>query len=319
MAALGVPGVWGCGSNVQTATPDAVAAVTTSGAGGATGVTASSSAASGTGGSNITCPASPLPKGVSHQMIAFGGLMRAYDVQIPASYANTTAVPLVFDLHGYTSNKEQQQAISGWSALAEKEGFVVVRPDGFQNSWNGGNFCCGEAQAKGLDDVGLMRAIAAEVQKRLCIDPKRIYFSGLSNGGAMSHRVACEAGDLFAMTAPVSYPLDFKPLDKCKPSRPMPVMHFHGTNDLIVPYNGGAFAIPAKDSFAYWAKADGCTGTPTKTYEKGASHCDTYTSCQGGATVTLCTLNGGHLLYANADDVPIAELAWAEMKKHPLP
>src|SRR5205823_2754413 len=134
----------------------------------------------------------------------FGGMMRVYDVQIPANYANTAAVPMVFDLHGYTSNKEQQAAISGWSDLAEKEGFVVVRPDGYQVSWNAGDFCCGQAQAMKLDDIGLMRAIAAAVQKRLCIDPKRIYFSGLSNGGAMSQRVACEAGDLFAMTAPVS-------------------------------------------------------------------------------------------------------------------
>src|SRR6185503_15380828 len=107
----------------------------------------------------------------------------------------------------------------------------------FGSSWNAGDFCCGNAQSQGLDDVGLAKAIVAEVSSKACIDPKRVYATGLSNGGAMSHRLACEAADVFAATAPVSYPLDFTPFDKCQPSRPIAVIHQHALGDAVVPYN----------------------------------------------------------------------------------
>ena len=290
----------------------------TSGGGGTT----STGGMGGSGGSMmVTCPASPLPNGESEHTIQFDGNEREYEVQVPASYDNTVAVPLVLDLHGYTSDKDDQQNISGWAELAETEGFVVVRPNGFGGlrSWNSGDYCCGQAQSQNLDDVGLMRAIVDEVTAQLCIDPKRIHVSGLSNGGAMSHRLACEAADVFASAAPVSYPLGFNPFDKCQPSRPIAVMHSHGTSDFIVPYNGGFTSPSTPESFAYWAGADGCTGDPVETYTNGNSHCDTYQTCDQGVEVRLCTLSGGHVLYGNNDDVPIAELAWDFFTQHILP
>ncbi|MEQ9318820.1 MAG: PHB depolymerase family esterase [Polyangiaceae bacterium] len=297
---------------------------TASGAGGATaaaGGSDGSGASGGSGGAMTTCPRSPLPGGESQHTITHDGNERAYEVQVPASYDNTAAVPLVLDLHGYTSNKDDQQNISGWAELAELEGFVVVRPNGFGGlrSWNSGDYCCGQAQSQGLDDVGLMRAIVDEVTAALCIDPKRIFVTGLSNGGAMSHRLACEAADVFAAAAPVAYPLGFDPFDKCQPSRPIAVMHSHGTNDFVVPYNGGFSAPSTPESFAYWGAVDGCTGDPVETFTKGDSRCDTYQTCDQGVEVSLCTLDGGHLLYQNAEDVPIAELAWAFFTQHSLP
>jgi len=286
------------------------------------GATTSSGGVGGGGGSvMVTCPSDPLDTGETQHTIMHDGNEREYEVQVPASYDNTVPVPLVLDMHGYTSNKDDQQNISGWAELAETEGFVVVRPNGFGilRSWNAGDYCCGQAQSQGLDDVGLMKAIVAEVSAQLCIDPKRIYATGLSNGGAMSHRLACEAADVFAATAPVSYPLGFNPFTKCQPSRPISVMHSHGSNDLIVPYGGGIAAPSTPDSFAYWGSADGCTGEPGETYSKGNSHCDTYQTCDQGVEVRLCTLSGGHILYGNDDDVPIAELAWDFFTQHPLP
>ncbi len=299
----------GCGGSTDVIGP---------GAGGSAGVTTSISTTTG-GGPAVSC-GKALTAGVMHESIAFGGQMRVYDVQVPASYVkNAIYAPLVFDLHGLLSNKEQQEALSGFSKVADKEGFVVVRVDGYQNSWNGGDYCCGQAKAMGLDDVGLMKAIAVKVEAELCIDAKRVYATGLSNGGALSHRIACDGADVFAMTAPVSYPLDFNPMTKCKPARPISVMHFHGLIDPLVPYKGGAISAPVVDSFHYWAKANGCSGDPAVALQKGASHCDTYKQCNGGATVTLCSLDGGHVLYTNNDEVPIAELAWAEMRLHSLP
>jgi polyhydroxybutyrate depolymerase len=286
---------------------------------------ASSSASSGGGGAGgnvaVTCPEQPLPNGESQHSIGWDGEDTDYEVQVPASYDNTAPVALVLDLHGYTGNKDQQQGLSGFAELAEAEGFVVVRPTGHGalNSWNAGDVCCGTAQMQNKDDVGLMRAIVAEVAGTVCIDPKRIYATGLSNGGAMSHRLACEAADLFAAVAPVSYPLDFNPFDKCQPSRPIAVMHSHGTADFVVPYNGGLSVAAAPDSSAYWGSVNGCSGDPIQTFEQNGSVCETYDSCGATVAVTLCTINGSHTLYANPDGVPIAQLAWDFFLAHPLP
>lgn len=140
--------------------------------------------------------------------------------------------------------------MSGWQALADEEGFVVVRPNGFGTlrSWNGGDGCCGAAQSQNLDDVGLMKAIVAELNGTLCIDPRRVYASGLRNGGALSHRIACEAADVFAAVAAVSHPLDFKPYTKCQPSRPIAVIQSDGLDDIIVPYSGGFTTPPVRET-----------------------------------------------------------------------
>ena len=97
------------------------------------------------------------------------------------------------------------------------------------------------------------------------IDHSRVYATGLSNGGAMSQRIACDAADFFAATAPVSYPLDFLPLSKCVPSRPISVSHYHGFSDVVVPYDGGAFSVPVVDSFAQWRDVTGCVGPAERT------------------------------------------------------
>ena len=311
----------GAGAGTSTGVGGSSASTGTSSTSSAGGSTSSSGGAGGSGGTMITCPASPLPNGESQHTITHDGNERAYEVQVPASYDNSGPVPLVLDLHGYTSNKDDQQNISGWAELAETEGFVVVRPNGFGGlrSWNSGDYCCGQAQSQGLDDVGLMRGIVDEVAAQVCIDPKRIFVTGLSNGGAMSHRLACEAADVFAAAAPVAYPLGFDPFDKCQPSRPVAVMHSHGTNDFVVPYDGGFTAPSTPDSFAHWGAVNGCTGGPVETFTKGDSRCDTYQTCDDGVEVRLCTLEGGHLLYDNAEDVPIAELAWAFFTQHTLP
>ena len=274
----------------------------------------------GAGGS-IVCPDDAMVPGEHAMTIMFDGNERQYDLQVPLSYDNTTALPLVLDLHGFTSTASQQELISGFKALAEEESFFVARPEGFgvAQSWNGGDFCCGAAQSQNLDDVGLMRAIVAEISTRACVDPKRVYASGLSNGGAMSHRLACDAADVFAAVAPVSYPLDFDPFDGCTPSRPIAVMHSHGTNDLIVPYNGGLTSVPVNDSFAYWATTNGCDESPTETYSSGNSSCATYQLCSAGVEVSLCTIAGGHVLYSNSDQVPVGRLSWDFLRRFTLP
>jgi len=267
----------------------------------------------------IVCPEEPIVPGEHQVSLDFDGKERDYEVRVPLSYDNSHAVPLVIDMHGFTSNKDQQQLVSGWDDLAEAEGFIVVRPNGAGNSWNAGDFCCGSAQSQELDDVGLMKVIVAQVSTDACIDPRRVYATGISNGGAMSHRLACEAADVFAAVAPVSYPIDFDPFAKCQPSRPIAVMHLHGLNDLIVPYDGGLTAPSTPDSFAYWAGSNDCRGDSVISYSAGNSECRTYDNCEAGVKTALCAINGGHLVYANLDTVPVAELSWQFLQQFTLP
>lgn len=248
--------------------------------------------------------------------IQFDGLLRTFYVHVPAPYTGATPVPLVLDFHGLTSSGTAQANLSGFVELSETRGFIVVHPEGFGSSWNGG-ICCGQAQSAGLDDVGLAVAIVDYVAAHWNVDRARVYATGLSNGGALTHRIGCEAANVFAAIAPVSFPLGVVPLTACQPSRPISVIYFHGLGDFLVPYNGGIFAS-AQESFAYWAQVNGCTGTAVVTLQTGKSRCVTFASCTGEVEVTLCSIDGGHVLYWN-QDVEIARRAWEVFSRFSLP
>jgi polyhydroxybutyrate depolymerase len=119
----------------------------------------------------------------------------------------------------------------------------------------------------------------------------------MSNGGFMSHRLGCEAADIFAAVAPVAGKVG---IANCAPSRPMPVMAFHGTADGLVAYNSGSLSgetpqATVPETAQNWADRDGCTEGPTETYRNGTVTCQTWTKCKADVTVTLCTAEGaGH-------------------------
>ncbi len=215
-----------------------------------------------------------------------------------------------------------QALISGFKAKSDAEGFIIVHPQGHENSWNGG-ICCGVAAwVLGLDDVGLALAIVNEVSSVANIDLSRIYATGLSNGGAMTQRIACDAAHVFAAALPVSFPLGLVPFSQCQPSQPIAVNHFHGLQDTTVPYNEpNGFFPPSPDSFAYWGQANGCDpNSLTVTFDDGmGASCETFLSCQDGVEVTLCSLVGGHVLYFDDDELPIEDAGWDFMSQFTNP
>jgi polyhydroxybutyrate depolymerase len=272
--------------------------------------------------------AADLAPGDYHdRSFVFDGVARTYDIHVPPGYDGLDPVPLVLDLHGLGGWKEQQAGLSGISQRSDASGFIAVWPQGIQNSWNAG-WCCGQAQDDGVADVAFLRtlvdAVAAEVQ----IDRRRIYATGLSNGGAMTQRLACEAADLFAAAAPVAFPIGLVPITACQPSRPIPVLTFQGLEDMVVPYDGGGPFASAAESFAQWRSIDGCGPEPLEeTLVVGASRCETDTSCaagvQTGLCSILCTLTvppaiAGHLLYIN-DDFVLADVIWEFLSGFVLP
>ena len=154
--------------------------------------------------------------------LTVGSLTRTYGVHVPPGYDGSVAVPLVIDLHGYSGTGAIQAGLSGMPAIADANGFIAAFPDGYgplgQGSWNSGT-CCNPAKAAGVDDVAFMRAIVADVGTQARIDLRRVYVTGLSNGALMSHRLACEAADVFAAAAPVAAPLRLDPPTNCQPRR----------------------------------------------------------------------------------------------------
>jgi polyhydroxybutyrate depolymerase len=194
--------------------------------------------------------------------------------------------------------------------------------------------CCSPAsgwpnsRANDVDDVGFVRAIINQLKTDACIDSKRVYATGCSNGGGMSYKVACEAADVIAAVAPVDFdcvvgPDNMPSCGGCNPARPISETQFRATGDSAVNYNGGMAPIPpqmrfpgAKQNFSDWAGIDMCTGSP----ETLANHaaCQTYTSCSGGSQVTLCTQQGGSHC-GNYSTLGIVNIAWEMFQKSALP
>jgi polyhydroxybutyrate depolymerase len=214
-------------------------------------------------------------------------------------------------MHGLTSTAGAQATLSGWRNKADAVGFIVVHPQGLGNSWNGGELCCGSSQRNGVNDEGFIRAMVAKLLEQGCIDPKRVYATGLSNGGAMSHLLACQAADVFAASAPVSMGNGTRP---CEPSRPISVVMTRGRQDTLVGFDGGLFPS-AEEDFQEWAELNQCQGEPEAVDEL----CRAFTNCAGGVEVKLCALDAGHVLYDNRHDFSVPDTVWTTFERQTLP
>jgi polyhydroxybutyrate depolymerase len=248
-----------------------------------------------------------------------GGVNRTLWLYQPSTYHKGTRVPLVLDLHGLTADAPGEQALSGLTPKAEAEGFIVVYPNGIDHAWR-----VGPASA----DVQFMRDLIAQLQVVYSIDPKRIYVTGMSNGGGMANRVGCDLADIVAAIGPVAGAYDF--WDQCQPSRPIPVIAFHGLTDKTVLYQGGAQGTqepPIHTWAEAWAKRNGCSPTPSVTQPVTSVTTEIWGNCSQNADVVLYTLDhhghswpGSTLLPAiTSQAINATNLIWDFFKAHPLP
>ena len=261
--------------------------------------------------------ASPIAVGSERASLEHGGQTRSYIVYVPSGLARGAPTVLVLDFHGNGGSAAQQQSSSGWQALADRERFIVVYPEGIAGAWNVGN-CCGVPFETNVDDVGFARAIVAQVMNDACIDPAHVYATGLSNGAGLCHRLACAAADVFAAIAAASADLV---TDPCTPARPISELSVRGEADFLVAYEGGNvgstgwYSPGAKGTLELWKEIDGCTGPA----EVQLEYCETYTQCRDGVEIALCSLPGvGHILYDNRLGFDVPEAAWAMFQRQPL-
>ena len=174
-------------------------------AGGADGGGSDASASADAAPMAATCTGKEALPQTNRFMLTVGGLPRTFDVHLPANYDPSKATPVVLNFHGLGSNAGQQQAYSKMIAKSDAEGFIAVHPEGTgaRQSWNAG-YCCEAAVQNNTDDVAFVRAMLDELESRLCVDKDRVFAAGMSNGGFMSHRLACDLSDRIAAVAPVA-------------------------------------------------------------------------------------------------------------------
>ncbi len=266
--------------------------------------------------------------------IISGGERRAYLLHVPASYDPATPVPLVISTHGFAEWPAHQLQTSRWNDLADRHGFIVVYPAGagFPRRWR----ASGDSSADARQDVTFIADLIDALAARYNIDRTRIYANGLSNGGGLSYRLACQLADRIAAVGSVSGAYLF-PLNACQPSRPVPLIAFHGTADRIVPYAGGpsaSFDLPFPDVPAWiaaYAERNGCGATPAPLPGRGAVTGIQYAGCRAGAEVVFYTIAGGGHAWPGGEPLPrfivgqtsqeidATAVMWEFFSRHALP
>ena len=193
--------------------------------------------------------------------ITHGGLQRDYILYLPAAYDGLTDVPLLFNFHGYTSNATQQMFYGDFRSIADTANFIIVHPEGTLDNSNTTHFNVGWGGST-VDDVGFTSALLDTLISQYSINQNRVYSTGMSNGGYMSFRLACELSDRIAAVASVTGAMVPTTLNSCSPSHITPVMQIHGTNDLTVPYNGAVWSSSVPDILNYWKIYNSLNPTP---------------------------------------------------------
>jgi polyhydroxybutyrate depolymerase len=282
--------------------------------------------------------------------VAFKGTDRTFRVFAPDGAAGDARqtpappLPVVLAIHGGGTNGETMARYSGLSEKASKAGFIVVYPDGTGRlprvlTWNSGG-CCGYAQARGIDDVGFLREVVAFIIRTYNGDPARVYATGISNGAMMAYRMAIEAPDIIAAVAAVAGTLD---VDPALVKVPKPILHFHGTEDEFVPWNGGRGpktslgnkhrSVP--ETIAAWVRVDGANPQPESVTLPDKAKDGTvvirhdYAPKPGGFEVILYEIRGaghtwpgrargGRLLGKATANIDANDIIWEFFSRHTL-
>jgi polyhydroxybutyrate depolymerase len=280
--------------------------------------------------------------------IEHDGIERNFIIHISQSYQFTTPAPLVFVLHGGGSSAEVMPAFTGFSAIADREGFIVVYPDGIEKHWNDGRDSkVYKTYIENTDDTGFISSLIDALSIELNIDIKRIFVTGISNGGMMSHRLACELSDRLAAIAPVAASMPVNMAEVWSPSRAVSVLIINGTDDPLVPWEGGDIrpgemslgnVLSVDDTVEFWTKNNGCQVQPDITRLSERNHEDgtavwveTYSGFSAGTEVVLYGIDGGghtwpggyqyadeSLIGKTSREFDASEIIWQFFEEHPM-
>jgi polyhydroxybutyrate depolymerase len=226
------------------------------------------------------------------------GLDRTFKYVTPSGWTNSSSLPVVFLLHALTQDGDQVMGVTQFDALAESNNFILVYPDGINGAWNA-NMNVSVSQA---DDLGFLEKVIDYVQLNLNSDPSRQYLCGMSNGGFMSYKLACESRHCFAAIASVSGTMSDTVNLNCLPSNRPHILHMHGTADGVVSYFGSPTTGISVDQLTEkWRSYLGCDPTPVFSAMPNPNLLDlsypekyTYTNCDLGSLELIKIIGGGH-------------------------
>jgi len=259
-----------------------------------------------------------------------GGLLREFIIYVPQSYASQTSpVPLLFSLHGYTSRAEWNYDYTGFQDVADNNGFIAVYPQGSifsstgETHWNVGGWTTGST----TDDIDFLNSLIDYLPLNYSIDLNRVYSTGMSNGGFMSYHLACNLSTKIAAIASVTGSMTNKTYNDCDPKHPTPVLQIHGKLDGTVPYAGNSGMKPIEEVMDYWVNYNGCNLTPTQTQIEDANGdgyggtLTQYINCLNTVGVELYLLDAvGHQWPAIDDDddydIHSADVIWGFLSKY---
>lgn len=280
--------------------------------------------------------------------LTFDGKVRTYIVHVGNTCDATKPAPLVIVLHGGGGTGAGTVKLTGFNAIADREGFIVVYPDGIDRHWNDGRGVeWYRAHTEDIDDVGFISALIDELSAKLNIDSKRVYATGISNGGMMSYRLGCELSQRIAAIAAVTASIAVNMAKVWSPSRPIPVLIIAGTADPLVPWDGGDIrfggriygtVLSVPETVQFWVEKNGCLAKPmvirlpeTDPTDGTTVRKEVYTGCQGGAEVVLYAVEGGGHTWAGglqylperiigktSREFSASEVIWQFFKQHSL-
>lgn len=297
-----------------------------------------------------------LSAGVQTVQVGFDGVSYPVRLVVPAGVGARTALPLVLDLHGSSSNGVAQAPISDLTTLAGQEKFLVANPSGAialapanpplpDGSWawnvpgvptTAGAFPPADAR----DDVAFLRTVITTVDRLGCVDDDRVYATGFSGGGRMASALACELSDTIAAVAPVAGLRAGRPsqvdttvpeVQDCTPQRPVPVITFHGTGDFVNPLPGNGdlrWGYAVSLAVQTWARLNRCQSGPALTTVSEHVTRFTYSRCKDRADVVYYRVtDGGHTwpgtsvdlspLGPTTQEIDATALMWQFFEDHP--
>jgi len=282
----------------------------------------------------------------------YDDLKRTYKFFIPSFHNKSVPVPLLIALHGRGGNGQSMILLTrkGFNKLAERDGFIVVYPDGIELNWNDGRIdeeSNDRAHRENIDDVGFISTLIDSMIRDYNIDPERVYITGISNGAIMSYRLACELSQKITAIAPVDGNIPHRFFTECPNYKSVSVLAINNTEDPLVPFDGGDIhgslnriklgkVLSVDESVGFWVKKNNCSATPVITDMPDLDPEDgtriirkLYSGGTGGTEVILYAIEGGghtwpgglqylpvRIIGKTSRDMDANEVIWSFFKSH---
>jgi len=269
---------------------------------------------------------SPVKVGTTEQQtvavdpqVSQGSATRTYLLHVPTNYQPQIPLPLLLVFHGRGSNAAEIEGYTGFSLLADRERFITVYPQGLQNADGEPFWDTFNSSTTHIDEVAFVNIVLNDVEKKLCVDTRRIDATGFSSGGNMTGMLACRLAGRIAAFAPIAGNFfDFG--QGCHPGRSVALLNSHGTADDVVPYDGQNGQFGVQDWLSQWAKLDGCATGPVSFSQVSKVTAMQWTSCQEDATIFHYRVQDEkHIWPKTLGNFPADETIWRFFLTYPLP